>query len=168
MVEFGGEHHGGPDLRRIRAWKGADYDITWLQFPSRSSFSNRSRDAVVASRRSSSDQESDQSTRRPPARSASCCAQVSTFPASSGGSIRTTSMSDSSLALRTMAFIPRSQFNAVRPPTKFPAGDAEAASHEVFQSTRPAVRSWNRGPSTNRFWNFRGQRGCLPRTRLVK
>ena len=115
MVKFGREHHGGSDLHGVCAWKRADYDITWLQRPSRSCFSNRSRDASVASRRSSSDQESDHSTRRSPPRSASCCAQTSTFLASSGGSIRTTVMSDSSLALRTMATLSRSQFNAISP-----------------------------------------------------
>jgi hypothetical protein len=116
MVKLSREHHGGSDLRRVRAWKRGDHDITWLQRPSRSCCSNRSRDARVASRRSSSDQESDHSARRPPPRSASCCAQIRTFLASSGGSIRTTLMSDSSLALRTMASISRSQFNAIGTP----------------------------------------------------
>lgn len=102
MVKFSREHHGGSELRRVCARKRADYNVTGLQRPSRSCCSNRSRDARVASRRSSSDQESDHSTRRPPARSASRCAQRSTFPASSGGSIRKTLMSDSSPALKTM------------------------------------------------------------------
>jgi len=105
VVKFGREHHGGPDLRCVCARKCADHDVTWLQRPSRSCCSNRSRDAAVASRRSSSDHESDHSTRRPHPRSASCSAHTSTFLASSGGSIRTTLMSDSSLALRTMASI---------------------------------------------------------------
>lgn len=80
------EHHGGPDLRRVRAWKRADHDISWLQRLSRSCLSHRSRDASEASRGSSSDQESDHSTRRSPSRSAICCAQTSTFSASSGAS----------------------------------------------------------------------------------
>jgi hypothetical protein len=63
MVKFGREHHGGPNLCRGCAWKRTGYDIAWLQRPSRSSFSNRSRDASVASRRSSPDQESDHSIR---------------------------------------------------------------------------------------------------------
>jgi len=113
MVKFSREQHSGSDLRRVCAWERTDHDITRLQCPSRSCFSNRTRDASVASRRSSSDQESDHSTRRSPPSSASCCAQASTFRASSGGSIRTTLMSDSSLALRIMAATSRSQFNAI-------------------------------------------------------
>ncbi len=116
MVKFSREHHSGSDLRRVCATKGANHNVAGPQRPSRSCCSNRSRDASEASRRSSSDQESDHSTPRPPPRSASCCAQTSTFLASSGGSIRTTLMSDSSLTLRTMASIPRSQFNAIDPP----------------------------------------------------
>jgi len=117
MVKFSREHDSGSDLRRVCAWERADYDITRLQRPSRSSFSNRSRDASVASLRSSSDQESDHSTRPSPPSSASCCAQTSTFLASSGGSIRITLLSDSSLTLRTMGSISHSQFNAISPPT---------------------------------------------------
>jgi hypothetical protein len=102
MVEFCREHDGRPDLRRLGARKCAYHDIAGLQRPSRSCCSNRSRDAVVASLRSSSDHESDQSIGRVLPRSASCCAQSSTFLASSGGSIRTTLMSDCSLVLRVM------------------------------------------------------------------
>jgi len=100
MVEFSRKHHSGSDLRRVCATKHANDNVAGPQGPSRSCCSNRSRDASVASRRSSSDQESDHSTRRSPPRSASCCAQTSTFLASSGESIRTTLMSDSSLALK--------------------------------------------------------------------
>jgi len=64
MAKFGREHYGGSDLRRVCAWKGADYDII-------------PEDAPVMT--------------------------ASTFLASSGASIRTTLMSDSSLALRTTA-----------------------------------------------------------------
>ena len=102
MIEFCREHHGGPHLLRVGAGKCADHDIAGLQRPSRSSCPNLSRAAAVASLRSSSDQESDHSMCPAPLRSASCCAQSSTFLASSGGSIRTALMSDSSLALRIM------------------------------------------------------------------
>jgi hypothetical protein len=105
LIEFCGKHHGGSHLGRIDARKSADYDVAGFQTPSRSCCSNRLRDAAVASLRSSSDQESDHSTGRSPPSSASCCAQSSTFLASPGGSIRTTFMSDSSLALRTMLLI---------------------------------------------------------------
>ena len=105
LIEFCGQHHGGSHLGRIDAGKRADDDVAGFQTPSRSCCSNRRRDAAVASLRSASDQESDHSTGRSPPSSASCCAQSSTFLASAGGSIRTTFMSDSSLALRTMLLI---------------------------------------------------------------
>ena len=31
VVQFSRKHYGRPDLRRVCAWKCADYDITWLQ-----------------------------------------------------------------------------------------------------------------------------------------
>jgi len=105
VIEFCGKHHGGSHLGRVGAGKRADYDVARFQIPSRSCCSNRFMDAAVASLRSSSDQESDHSTGRSPPRFPSCCAQSSTFWASPGGSIRTTFMSDSSLALRTMLLI---------------------------------------------------------------
>ena len=128
MVKFGREHHSGADLSRVCARKCADYDVTWLQRPSRSCCSNRSRDAAAASRRSASDQESDHSIGRPPPRSASCCAHTSTFLASYGGSIRTTWMSDSSLALRTIDCISRSRLTPSGVAGRRPAARAAAAS----------------------------------------
>ena len=120
VVQFIRKHYAWPDLRRVCAWKCSDYDV------------NLSRDAIVASRRSSSDQESDQSTRRPPPRSASCCAQFSTFPASSAGSIRTTLISDSSLALRTMAFVPPFKFNAISPPAYSNTGTRKSSPKPIL------------------------------------
>ncbi len=105
MIKLCGKHDGGSHFSRAGAGKRTDYDVAGFQTPSRSCCSNRFRDAAVASRKSSSDQESDHSTGCPPLRYASCCAQTSTFLASSGGSIRTTLMSDSSLALRIMLLI---------------------------------------------------------------
>ena len=36
MVKLSREDHSGTDLGRVYTWKRADYDITWLQRPSRS------------------------------------------------------------------------------------------------------------------------------------
>jgi hypothetical protein len=103
MIQFCRQHHGRPDFGRIGARKSANYDVAGLQRPSLSCSSNRLRDAAVASARSASDQESDHSTGRSRPRSPSCRAQSRILRASSGGSVRTTSMSDSSLALRTIS-----------------------------------------------------------------
>jgi hypothetical protein len=105
MLEFRREHHSRTHFRNVSAEKRANHDVTWLQRFSRSCSSNRLREAAVASARSSSDQESDHSMTRSRPSSASCCAQPSTFLASSGGSARTTLISDSSLALRIILFV---------------------------------------------------------------
>ena len=148
MVKLGREHHGGSDLHHVCAWKRADYDITWLQCHSRSCFSNRSRDSSVASRRSSSDQESDRSTGRSLPRSANCCAQTSTFLASSGGSIRTTLMSDSSFVLRNHRPVLSFPVNAISPPGcrhVLGYGYMRPFVHETWQ-TRPQVFSRSTNP----------------------
>jgi hypothetical protein len=102
MIEFCREYHGRSRLGRLGARKGGNHDVAGLQRPSRSCSSNRRTDEAVTSARSSSDHESDHSIARSRPRSASCCAQSRTFLASSGESARTTLMSDSSLALRTI------------------------------------------------------------------
>ena len=102
-IQFRREHYSRSHFGNIDAGKCANCDVAGLQRPSRSWSSNRLRDAAVASVRSSSDQESDHSTTRARPRSPSCRAQSRTFLASSGGSVRTTLRSDSSLALRTIS-----------------------------------------------------------------
>jgi hypothetical protein len=116
MIQFCREHYGRSHFCRIGYGKCADYDVSGLQRSSRSCSSKRPRDAAVASARSFSDQESDHSTIRARPRSPSCRAQSRTFLASSGGRVRTTVMSDSSLSLRTISLLLYARF-AGRPVT---------------------------------------------------